>query len=82
FAMDGTNKYTEKGTTTAVIIYQDNALKNFDCGVNLLTGLKFAKRFSINANYRLGLTSIAEKYFKWSDEVRNQVFSLGLGVSL
>lgn len=82
FAMDGTNNYTEKGTTTAVIIYDDNALKSLDYGVNLLTGIKFAKRFSINANYRLGLANIAESAFKWSDKVNNRVFSVGLGVRL
>lgn len=82
FAMDGTNTYTEKGTTTAVIIYDDNALKSFDYGVNLLTGIKFAKRVSINANYRLGLANIAESSFKWSENVKNRVFSLGLGIAL
>lgn len=82
FAMDGINEHTEKGTTSAVIIYDDNAMKSFDYGVNVLTGVKFAKRFSITANYRMGLANIAESAFKWSDNVKNRVFSVGLGVAL
>ncbi|MBL1411246.1 outer membrane beta-barrel protein [Sphingobacterium faecale] len=82
FAMDGTNTYTDKGTTTAVIIYDRNALKNFDYGVNVLAGFKFGKHFSLNANYRLGLANIAESSFKWSDNVKNRVFSIGIGASL
>lgn len=82
FAMDGTNEYIEKGTTTAVIIYDDNAMRSFDYGVNLLTGIKFAKRFSVTANYRMGMANIAESGFKWSDNVKNRVFSVGIGVAL
>ncbi|ERJ59425.1 outer membrane beta-barrel protein [Sphingobacterium paucimobilis] len=82
FAMDGTNTYGEKGTTSAVIIYDKNALKNFDYGINLLTGFKFAKHFSVTANYWIGIANIAESAFKWSDNVKNRVFSVGVGASL
>ncbi|TDQ77818.1 outer membrane beta-barrel protein [Sphingobacterium yanglingense] len=82
FAMDGINEYAEKGTTTAVIIYDDNAMRSFDYGVNALTGIKFAKRFSVTANYRMGMANIAESAFKWSDNVKNRVFSVGVGVGL
>ena len=80
--MDGTNTTAEGNSTTAVIIYEDNALERFDYGVNLLTGVKFGKRLSLNVSYKLGLRNIAEDYFKWSPNVKNRVFSVGLGVAL
>src|SRR5690606_26086872 len=82
FAMDGTNTYADSDSKTAVIIYDDNALKNFDYGINFLVGFKLGKRVSLNTNYRLGLANIAETYFKWSDNIKNRVFSLGVGVRL
>ncbi|MGN0002724.1 MAG: outer membrane beta-barrel protein [Sphingobacterium composti] len=82
FTMDGTNTTAEGNSTTAVIIYEDNALERFDYGVNLLTGVKFGKRLSLNVSYKLGLRNIAEDYFKWSPNVKNRVFSVGLGFAL
>ena len=82
FTMDGTNTYEENDATTAVIIYEDNALERFDYGMNFLTGIKFAKQISLNVSYKIGLRNIAEDYFKWSSNVKNQVFSIGLGFAL
>jgi len=81
FSMNGENKYAD-GSTSAVIIYKDNAMKNFDYGINFLAGLKWGKRFSLNANYRVGLVNIVYDTYKWSDNVKNRVFSLGMGVAL
>jgi len=82
FAMDGTNTYANSGSTTAVIIYDDNALKSLDYGINFLAGFKLGKRASLNANYRLGLANIAEVNYKWSNNIKNRVLSLGVGVAL
>ncbi len=82
FAMNGTNSYTDGGSATAVIIYDDNALKTVDYGVNFLAGFKLGKRASLNANYRLGLANVAGATYKWSDDIKNRVFSLGVGVAL
>jgi len=79
--MDGTNTYAS-GSTTAVIIYDDNALKSLDYGINFLAGVIFWARVSLNANYRLGLANIAEANYKWSDTIKNRVFALGVGVAL
>ncbi|MGV3761957.1 outer membrane beta-barrel protein [Parapedobacter sp.] len=80
FSMNGENTYAN-GSTSAMIIYKDNALKSVDYGVNFLAGFKWS-RFSLNANYRLGLANITNSSYKWSDDVKNRVFSLGIGVSL
>lgn len=81
FSMNGENKYAD-GSTSAVIIYKDNAMKNVDYGVNFLAGFKLGKRFSLNANYRLGMVNIVYDTYKWSDNIKNRVFSLGVGVAL
>src|SRR5690606_1925799 len=59
FAMDGTNTYANNGSESTVIIYDDNALKSADYGINFLTDLELGRRLSLNANYRLGLANIA-----------------------
>jgi len=82
FAMDGTNTYANNGSESTVIIYEDNALKSVDYGINFLAGLELGKRLSLHANYRLGLANIAEKNYKWSSTIKNRVFSLGIGVAL
>ena len=82
FAMDGTNTYADSGSESAIIIYDDNALKSVDYGINFLMGVKLEKRLSLNANYRLGLANIAESNYKWSSTIKNRVFSLGIGVAL
>lgn len=81
FAINGENDYAS-GTTTSVIIYQDNALKSVDYGLNFSTGMKFGKRLFFNVNYRMGLANIANKNYKWSDTIKNRVFSVGVGVVL
>src|SRR5690606_34851657 len=82
FGMDGTgtSTYSNGGTTSTVeILHNDNALKSFDYGANFLIGFKVWKRFSLNTNYRLGMANIAQEKYKWSDNVKNRVFSLGIG---
>lgn len=81
FSMNGENNYAD-GSVSAVIIYKDNALKSVDYGINFLAGFKLKKRLSLNANYRLGLANIANSSYKWSDDIKNRVFSLGIGVGL
>ncbi|MEC3881199.1 outer membrane beta-barrel protein [Parapedobacter sp. 10938] len=80
FSMNGENTYAS-GSTSAMIIYKDNAMKSVDYGINFLTGVKWS-RFSLNVNYRLGLANITNSTYKWSDDIKNRVFSLGIGVSL
>ena len=82
FAMDGTNTFSNSGSTSAIIIYEDNALKSVDYGINFLAGFKLGKRVSLNATYRLGMANIAEKNYKWSNDIKNRVFSVGVGVAL
>lgn len=79
FAMNGENTYAD-GSTSAVIIYKDNTLRSLDHGINFLAGLKFGF-ISLNANYRLGLANITYNTNKWSKDIKNRVFSLGIGVS-
>jgi hypothetical protein len=81
FSMNGENTYAD-GTTTAIIIYKDNAMKNVEGGVNFIAGFKYGSRLSLNASYRLGLTNIVNDSYRWSDNVKNRVLSLALGVSL
>lgn len=82
FTIDGTNTYANNESTSAVIIYDDNAMKSFDYGINFLVGFKLGKRFLLNTNYRLGMANITENNYKWSDNIKNRVFSLGIGVAL
>lgn len=81
FSIDGENTYAD-GSTSAVIIYKDNALKNVDYGINFLMGFKLGNRVSLSADYRVGLANIANDTYKWSANIKNRVLSLGVGVSL
>jgi hypothetical protein len=57
-------------------------MKNVEGGVNFIAGFKYGSRLSLNASYRLGLTNIVNDSYRWSDNVKNRVLSLALGVSL
>lgn len=81
FAMNGENKYPD-GTSSAVIIYKENAVKSIDYGANVLVGVKVGSRFSLNVGYRQGIANITYDVNKWSSNIKNRVFSLGAGVSL
>ncbi|HMR20321.1 MAG TPA: outer membrane beta-barrel protein, partial [Sphingobacterium sp.] len=80
FAMNGENTYPD-GSTSAVIIYKEN-LKSIDYGVNCMAGLRLGQRLTLNANYRLGVANISNSSNKWSNNIKNQVLSLGIGVVL
>ncbi|HMR20322.1 MAG TPA: outer membrane beta-barrel protein [Sphingobacterium sp.] len=84
FGMDGTgtSTYSNGSNAPTVILHNDNALKSFDYGINFLAGVKVWKRFSLKAHYRVGMVNIAEEKYKWSDNIKNRVFSLGIGVAL
>lgn len=86
FAMDGKNKYPVVSGSTpaepAFIFGKDNSWKSTDYGINFLTGFEFLNRFTLNANYRIGMANIAGNTNKWSKDIKNQVFSLGIGVKL
>ncbi len=86
FAMDGENKYPvvsgSPSTQPAFIFGKDNSWKSTDYGINFLTGFEFWNRFTLNANYRIGMANIAGNTNKWSKDIKNRVFSLGIGAKL
>ena len=79
FAMNGENTYAD-GSTSAVIIYEDNNLKSLDYGINLLAGIKF-NFLSLYASYSFGLANITYDTNNWSKDLKNKTLSLGIGVS-
>ena len=79
FAMNGENTYAD-GSTSAVIIYEDNNLRSLDYGINFLAGIKFSF-LSLHASYGFGLANITYDTNNWSKNLKNRVLSLGIGVS-
>jgi hypothetical protein len=85
FAVNGETTYPVDGgseSTQPLIFGKDNTWNTTDYGVNFLAGFKLGKRFIVNANYRIGMANIAGDDNKWSDNIKNRVFGLGVGLQL
>lgn len=85
FAMDGKNTYSVNNgpkSTQPAIFGKDNSWKTTDYGINFLAGVKFAKRFTLNTSYRIGMANIVGDENKWSNDIKNRVLALGIGIEL
>ncbi|MDH5825666.1 porin family protein [Sphingobacterium faecium] len=88
FGLSGKNKYEVKsgsGTSSTSDDFKfgkDETLKGTDFGVNFLAGYQLGSGLSINAGYGLGLTNIAGSKFLGTGDVKNRVWSIGLGFGI
>ena len=82
FLVDARDKYknTKNGSTEDAESYsldKDN-FKNFDFGLGLGIGYYFTPQIGINARYTAGLTDIYKSNSESRDNVKNNVFQVGL----
>jgi hypothetical protein len=88
FGLSGKNKYEAKSGSGSTSISddfkfgKDETLKGTDFGVNFLAGYQLGSGISINAGYGLGLTNIAGSKFIGKGDVKNRVWSIGLGFGI
>jgi hypothetical protein len=78
FGVAGKTKYEEGNDTEEMDSFSDEGFKKSDFGLNLLGGLELSNGVTINANYGLGLSNIAQS----SDDegsIKNKVVSISLG---
>jgi len=85
FGLSGKNKYSSNtaGSTESEFKFgKDKTLKGTDFGVNFIAGYQFNAGISINAGYGLGLTNIAGNGNVWSNDIKNRVWSIGVGFGI
>lgn len=86
FGLSGKNKYSVREgsnvTEREFKFGKDETLKGTDFGVNFLAGYKLGNGLLINAGYGLGLTNIAGDANGWSDNIKNRVWTVGIGFEL
>ena len=82
FLVDARDKYknTINGSTQDAQSYSLNKdnFKTFDFGLGLGVGYYFTPQFGINARYTAGLTDIYKSNSTSNDNVKNNVFQVGL----
>ncbi|MFC0344632.1 MULTISPECIES: porin family protein [Epilithonimonas] len=82
FLVDARDKYknTKNGSTQDAESYSLNKddFKTFDFGLGLGVGYYFTPQFGINARYTAGLTDIYKSNSTSNDNVKNNVFQVGL----
>lgn len=85
FGLSGKNKYSSSnGNNAAETEFKfgkDETLKGTDFGVNFLAGYQISSGINIHAGYGLGLTNLAGKK-NLSNDIKNRVWSVGLGFSI
>jgi len=85
FGLSGKNKYSANDggnvTEREFKFGKEETLKGTDFGVNFLAGYKLAGGLLIHAGYGLGLTNIAGDA-NWSNDIKNRVWTVGLGFEL
>ncbi|GEM64464.1 hypothetical protein SF1_24460 [Sphingobacterium faecium NBRC 15299] len=88
FGLSGKDKYELKNGDASTSVTnefkfgKDERLKGTDFGVNFLAGYQLGSGISINAGYGLGLTNIAGSKFFGKGDVKNRVWSVGLGFGI
>lgn len=85
FGLSGKNKYSGSNSNndleTEFKFGKDETLKGTDFGVNFLAGYQLSSGVNIHAGYGLGLTNLAGQK-NLSNDIKNRVWSVGLGFSI
>jgi hypothetical protein len=84
FGLSGKDKWesgTEKGSDDIKFgSGEDDDLKAFEAGINVLTGYQFAGGFFIAANYNVGLSNIAIGSGDENGKMHNNYFGFRIGI--
>ncbi|MBP6023760.1 outer membrane beta-barrel protein [Ferruginibacter sp.] len=86
FGISGTSKAESGGTKTSEKVKfgnsDDDDMKSFDLGANLLAGYQFKKGFLIAANYNIGLSNLAPGSDPDKGKLKSSYFGIKLGYVL
>lgn len=86
FGISGTSKAESGGTKTSEKVKFGNSdnddMKSFDLGANILAGYQFKKGFLIAANYNIGLSNLAPGSDPDKGKLKSSYFGIKLGYVL